>query len=257
MIDPETFAVASRRQWFHVLWDSTPAQVASVLEHGLERERTRYPDFWASRPGHVYFGSMAHLRDHLKFFEPTDREVAVFAVDVSELDLGRIDPDEDHFHLSRTGGLGVMQRFRLETPPSKWAWEWARYLKITPPPSLGEWAEAIGLGHDPATTRHSARSGSLSYCGVVPPAALKQVAVSDLPTLEEIEAAEQSDRRRLARLEPLRPRLLEALLESARHVPRAAAALLVPAADLFGLERQRDGKLEPVPRFGALLKERA
>jgi hypothetical protein len=73
------------------------------------------------------------------------------------------------------GGELACQHFRREFPPSKWLWDWAEYLRIGPLPSLGEWADAVGLGDNPAETRYSVTRGSFAYNGVVPPSALRLV----------------------------------------------------------------------------------
>jgi len=98
---------------------------------------------------------------------------AIFSVELTQLEPKKINPDEDHFAFKSKHGLEVSRRFGLPFSPSKWTWDWAQYLGITPPPSLGEWADAIGLGSDPETTRYSARRGSIAYRGVVPPSALQ------------------------------------------------------------------------------------
>lgn len=187
MIDVPSPARAARRPWFHLLWNATPERVESVRMHGLERVASNYREFWESRPGHTYLGSKRAIqnvyfkgqtpfagRAHIPGQEPTDW--ALFAVDLECLDADRLNPDEDHFGLySPTGGLDVLQRFRLQLPPCQWAWDWAKYLGIWQPPSLGEWAEAINLGADAATTRYSVTHGSLAYRGVVPPTALRLI----------------------------------------------------------------------------------
>lgn len=173
--------------WYHLMWDATPDRIASVLEHGLERVESNYRGYFTSRADHTYVGNIGVLK-HVFF---GDREVftgrafvndrdladwAVFKVDVSALEAQRVNADEDHFAMySKTGGLDVLRRFHLPFPPFHWAWEWAQYLGIHVPASLGEWADAIGLGSDPAETRHSVKCGSFAYQGVITPSALRLV----------------------------------------------------------------------------------
>jgi hypothetical protein len=42
---------------FHRVWDCDSEIVDSILDHGLERVRTNYAGYWASRPRHVYMGT--------------------------------------------------------------------------------------------------------------------------------------------------------------------------------------------------------
>ena len=177
--------------WYHLQCHADNDSIQSVLAHGLERHHRRYQGYWEARPNHVYIGRMERIRkifaggSVLRHGEPitsgdgTPVEWALFAVDLSLVNPSRINPDEDHFGMySPTGGIDVLRRFRLPFPPCKWAWEWAAYLGIRSPGSLGAWADAIDLGRDREAVAHSARNGSLAIRGVVPPTALRLVGAS-------------------------------------------------------------------------------
>lgn len=190
MLSLRPFEEMKKRRWFHLHFGATPATIDSVLEHGLERTYSNYEGFWTSRPEHTYIGTLERVKDvwgldkhgGLAGSNTELGEWALFAVDLGELHPLRVNPDEDHLGIqSPTGGLDVIQRFRLPVPPSKWAWDWAKYLGIRPPASGGEWAEQIKLV-DEAPTLHSVEKGSFAYHGIVPPAALSLVKASiELP----------------------------------------------------------------------------
>jgi hypothetical protein len=116
--------------------------------------------------------------------DPDDAPWVLLRVDVSQLERARINPDEDHFlvhnfcdHERVEQGERACRALNVPFPPSEWLWEWGAYLRL-PLPSLGDWADAIGLGDDPATTRYSISRGSIAYNGVVPAAAITIVQTS-------------------------------------------------------------------------------
>lgn len=186
MIDSAGFAelLALRPVLYHRVWDSDGATDDSVLEHGLERVASGYTGFWESRPGHVFlsveqpvFETMPHMR------APGARPWTQFAVATAQLERQRFEPDEDcfmvhHFmdhDLARVGEREC-KRHRVPFPPSNWLWEWGRYLGLGCP-TLGEWADAVGLGSDPEATRATIMANTrLSYRGVIPPSAVRIVA---------------------------------------------------------------------------------
>jgi hypothetical protein len=110
----------------------------------------------------------------------------VFAVDTSQLDRRRINPDEDHFRTddeadgvdgNMLGDRAACQAFRLPLPPTPWQYDWVTYLNLAPLPSYGDWAEAVGLGGNPTETRYSVHRGSIAYKGTIPPLAISLVKV--------------------------------------------------------------------------------
>jgi len=177
VIEREQLAeVAAReRRFYHLAVNADGETVASVLEHGLERTRGYYRDFWESRPGHVYLGRFPYLKRLFSRNHGEQVKGALFSVDLALLEPARVNPDEDHFSFYGRDGVATTQRFRLQPSPALWTWEWAAYLRMWTPPSLGEWAEQVELGKDPATTRFSIGRGSFAYRGVVPPATLRLV----------------------------------------------------------------------------------
>jgi len=186
LIDREGLAemVYRDRHLYHLVWDATPEKIASVQEHGLERVRSNYTGYWESRSDHVYLGRLSHIERIFFKGVPSGQAFvndaglanwSIFAVDLAALEPQRVNPNEDHFAFYSANGQEVSRRFGLPFSPCKWAWDWARYLGIRPPASLGEWAEAINLGRDPDTTRYSAAQGSIAYRGVVPPNALRLI----------------------------------------------------------------------------------
>jgi hypothetical protein len=164
---------------YHRVWDSD-AKLDSILAHGLERVASNYSGFFESRPGCVYMGE----RERVLSMRPEAddaRPWTLLAIDTRQLERGRINPDEDDFmchgfcdHALARLGERACRRSHTPWPPSKWLWEWARYLSI-PLPSLGEWAEQVGLGDDPAQTRFGIARRRLAYRGVVPASALRVV----------------------------------------------------------------------------------
>ena len=184
MIDQEGYAEL-RARWpflFHRVWrhvDQLDVTVQSILEHGLERTHSTEDGYWTSREGHVYFGrtkAVAGMRSGLVC--PS----RLIRIDTAFLEPTKINPDEDHFLTHNfiddpkaARNERACRRFGVPWPPSKWLWEWARYLSI-PFVTLGEWAEAVELGDDPRQTRYSLACGTVAYAGVVPPAALSVVA---------------------------------------------------------------------------------
>lgn len=190
MLDPSSYAelTAHKPFLFHLVWDSDEDKARSVRDEGLMQGEIRYTGFWRTRPGHVFMGSPKYLR---KLF--ADRDKApwdLWCINTAKLDRRKLNPDEDHFltqivstgdHVEDFSGhnfIGdkhVCQYFGRQFPPSKWAYEWAEYLKLAPLPSIGEWADAIGLGENPAETRYSITKESLAYDGTVPPDALSLV----------------------------------------------------------------------------------
>jgi hypothetical protein len=187
MLDSNGFAELTKRQPFlwHLIWESDEAKRDSILSNGLcPGGESRYEGHWRSRPGHVYMGSARAVetngRQSLKHDAPKPWDL--LRIDVSQLEPRLIDPDEDHFMtqelksgVNEIAGKHVCRVFGYPFAPSEWMAEWAAWLKIGPLPSLGEWADQVGLGKRSAETRYSASQGSLSYAGVVPPSALQLV----------------------------------------------------------------------------------
>jgi hypothetical protein len=176
-----------KRFFFHLSWDSDEDKFQSVKREGLVQAEARYDGFWRTRPGHVFIGTPRYLR---KLFSDHDKAPwDLWRVDTTKLDRRKLNPDEDHFMPGLGTGPDGNQyfggnlikgrtaccHFKREVPPTKWLWEWQEYLGLAPLPSLGEWADAIGLGSNPAETRYSIAKGSLAYGGTVPPDALTLV----------------------------------------------------------------------------------
>lgn len=182
MIDSAGYAelVGRHPVLYHRVW-CADEHLASILEHGLERVRSGYDGWWTSRVGHVYMGTRTAALAVKRSKGDEDRPWALLAIDVSQLEPARLNPDEDNFlvhnfcdgKLARRGERAC-RRLGLPFPPSKWLWEWARYLSI-PFVNLGEWAEQVNLGSQPGATRHSIACGTLAYNGVVPASALRVV----------------------------------------------------------------------------------
>lgn len=187
MLDSTSYAelTTSKRFLFHLVWDSDEGKFQSVKEEGLAQAEARYDGFWRTRPGHVFMGTTKYLCFSDRDEAPWD----LWRVDMTKLDRRKINPDEDHF-LPGLGtntdgnhyfggnlieGRTACWHFKREVPPTKWLWEWQEYLGLAPLPSLGEWADAIGLGSNPLETRYSIAKGSLAYEGTIPPDALKFV----------------------------------------------------------------------------------
>ena len=198
MLDSTSYAELTTRKpfLFHLVWDSDESKFESVKDNGLAQAEARYDGFWRTRPRHVFMGTTKYLRTVF-----ADRDKApwdLWRVDVGRLDRHKINPDEDHFLPQLTtkpdgnqdfganvyDGRHVCSHFKREFPPTKWLWEWQEYLGLAPLPSLGEWADAVGLGSNPAETRYSIAKASLAYEGTVPPDALSLVQTSR-PTREE------------------------------------------------------------------------
>jgi hypothetical protein len=179
MLDSAGYAelLACRPFLFHRVWDADDLKIESIMSNGLERAYTNYTGFWASRPGHVYMGTRPEAV-RVKPKEDGDKPWVLLRICTARLDRRCIDPDEDHFLTHNwvggelaARGSAACRRLNVPFPPSQWAWEWARYLG-TPLCSLGEWAEQVELGRNPAQTRFSVALGRLSYSGVVRPDAL-------------------------------------------------------------------------------------
>lgn len=190
MLDSTSYAELTTRKpfLFHLVWNSDESKFESVKRNGLAQAEPRYDGFWRTRPRHVFMGTTKYLR---KVF--SDRDKApwdLWRIDVGKLDRRKLNPDEDWFlpQLTMTGdnrqdfsgenfvaGRPALQHFKREWPPTKWLWEWGKYLGLAPLPSLGEWADAIELGSNPAEARYSIAKGSLAYEGTVPPDALSLV----------------------------------------------------------------------------------
>lgn len=174
------------RHLYHLAWGIGYAGLASITTHGLERTTSRYNGLWVSRARHVYMGNLAYVRDLFGVERYSDLSWALLRIDVTQLEPSRINPDEDHFTTSnypdlshnRVGDKHACQHFQRPFPPTAWIFDWAKYLKIGPVPSLGEWADAIDLGSNPAETRYSISKGSLAYDGVVPASAIQPVKTS-------------------------------------------------------------------------------
>ena len=181
MIDSAGYAelLARKPILYHRVWDSD-GKLDSILEHGLERVESIYSGFFVSRPGHVYMGDRATVLG----IQPEEDETkpwTLLAIDTRQCERQRINPDEDDFMChnfcdapAASAGERACRRTHTTWPPSKWLWEWAQWLKI-PFPNLGEWADMIGLGDDPAQTRYAISKGRLAYRGVVPASALRVV----------------------------------------------------------------------------------
>lgn len=183
MIDSNGYAelLARRPFLFHRVWGADDARLGSVLDNGLERVSSQYVGFFESRPGHVYMGDRASVLEIEPECDPDTTPWALLRIDVAHLEPCRFSADEDHFmvhsfcdHESARRGEQICRQFHIEFPPSKWVWEWAEYLRLKIP-SLGQWADAVGLGADPAEVRYSLSRGTVAYRGVVPPAALRVV----------------------------------------------------------------------------------
>lgn len=187
MIDSYGFVELGARRpiLYHRMWNSDEAKDASVLEHGLESVFSGYSGFWASRQGRAFLKATPHVPEpkHPHGHEmPGGGSWTLFAVDITQLERQRIEPDEDCFlthnfmdHSAARIGLREVQRHRVQFPPSQWTWEWGEYLGI-PCPTLAEWADAVDLGSDAQATRETIMANrTLSYHGVVPAKALKLV----------------------------------------------------------------------------------
>ncbi len=186
MIDSDGYAelVACRPVLFHYVWNADVATLDSIVANGLERQWSRYDGFWRSRPGHVYLGELDALR---RIFAADENECqypyALLSIATAWLEPQKINPDEDHFLTSmfpeasrnKVGERHACQHFGHEFPPTEWMWEWAEYLKCWRLPSLGEWADAVGLGKHPDEARYSMSKGTLAYDGVIPPRALRLI----------------------------------------------------------------------------------
>lgn len=186
MIDGDGFAelAARRPRLYHRMWGSDEAKVASVLEHGLESTYSGYADFWISRSARVFLKASQTVAEPKKphGLAMGSASWSLFAIDTSQLEQRRIEPDEDCFlthnfidnDLARKGEREA-KRHRIPFPPTQWLWEWARYLSI-PCPTLAEWADAVELGSDPQATRQTIMANqTLAYRGVVPASALRLV----------------------------------------------------------------------------------
>lgn len=185
MIDRTGYAALLVRQpyLYHLVGDINDDKLGSVLEHGLDRTASHYGGMFVSRPGHAYMGSLRTVLrgDALRGLRERG-PYALLRIEVGKLEPHRINPDEDHFmtgywvenSVNCVDGKHACRRFHLPFPPTTWIWEWAEYLK-RPIPTLGEWAEGVKLGADPAETRYSLAKGSLAYGGVIPPDALRLV----------------------------------------------------------------------------------
>jgi hypothetical protein len=186
MLDVDGYAelVATKPFLYHRAWNADDTALGSILSNGLERVRTNYAGYWASRPDHVYMGTRAHALSVKPRQDDDGTPWALLRIDVSVLERRRIDPDEDHFLTHNWVGGEITRRQEtacrrghVPFPPSQWVWEWARYLSI-PFPNLGEWADQVGLGANPKHTRWSMANGRLSYRGVIPPTALTVVSTT-------------------------------------------------------------------------------
>ena len=186
MIDSAGYAELLGRKpiLWHRAWDATPETVESILTNGLAHPgHSNYVGFWESRPGCVYIGERSYARN-LKPKADEEKPWALFAVDVAQLERVRINPDEDTFSNYGTGsakfaidgqpdGKHVCCHFHIPPPPNGNLWDWGNWLGA-PLPTLGQWADGVGLGDDPRCTLYAVRRGrSLAYRGVVPPNALR------------------------------------------------------------------------------------
>ena len=183
MIDSTSFVQMSSASFYHCVIDATAERVNSVLENGLERTTTHFSGMWQSRPKHVYMGDVKTVKRAV-LNSAKEREVpyAIFRVDCGLLDRRKVNADEDHFITQNfydfrqsanvIGGRHACEVFHRPFPPSEWMWEWTQYMGWRALPTLGEWAEQVDLGSNPAETRYSMLRGSIAYEGVVPPKAL-------------------------------------------------------------------------------------
>lgn len=187
MLDSAGYAelLATRPFLLHCVWDVDDAKLESITSNGLERVGTHYTGLWCSREGHVYMGDIVNVRRAvLNAAEEKSTPYALVRIDVAQLEREKINPDEDHFLTydlqdfgtkNTIGDRHACARFGHEFPPSQWLYEWSQYLG-RPLPSLGEWADGVGLGSRSAETEYSIAKGSIAYDGVVPPSALKVLA---------------------------------------------------------------------------------
>jgi len=141
------------------LFHSAPADRAElILAEGLlpwdQGPGTRFVDeleweFHEPRPGHVYLSTSS---------DPVEPDHVVFAVDPRQLDPQRVNPDEDW--VSEGSGRFLMGRMFGDGDGT-----------------LGEMAEAFGLGDDPQHSRASLEEfGAVAYRGAVPPSAVRLAA---------------------------------------------------------------------------------
>jgi hypothetical protein len=174
---------ARRPFFYHFLWRTDDAKLDSVLTHGLERVDSHWDGLWRSRPNHVYIGDMSRIRAiFTQGCRATKQPWDLLRVDTSLLERHRFNADEDHFTTgdypelskNRVNDKHACQYFHKPFPPTQWIYDWGKYLRF-PIPSLGEWADAVGLGDDPAEVRYSMSKGSVAYRGVIPPKALSLV----------------------------------------------------------------------------------
>jgi hypothetical protein len=179
MIDSAGFTELVTRQpvLYHRVWDSD-GKLDSILEHGLERVESIYSGFFESRPGCVYMGDRATVLDIRPEKDDADTPWTLLAIQTAKLERQRLCPDEDDFLLQGfkddpdgQAAVTACRRLHVSWTPSKWLWEWARWFSI-PFPNLGEWADKIGLGDDPAQTRFGISRGRMAYKGVVPASAI-------------------------------------------------------------------------------------
>lgn len=174
--------VACSPQLFHIVYRADHRTRQSVNENGLVSGSPRH--FWHplynARPGHVYLAT-GQMLQKIRNWGDRSCPVDVFAVNSSVLCAARVNPDEDWFMPddmqpgNTVRGRHVLEVFGLEWPPNGWMWDWAKHLGLPALPSLGDWADALNLGSDPAQTRYSLGRGSIAYKGVIPPAALTLV----------------------------------------------------------------------------------
>jgi hypothetical protein len=134
------------------------------LRPGSEVGRSNAEGFHRTRPGHVYLSELSQIRG-LQLAGDLPGEL--IGADLSRLNPGRIDPDED---MVQHAWLFEGERWVSAEPPIfETGWEEGPNGEGT----LAYWAETT-LGFDaPDVTKRSLTRGRVSYRGVIGPEALE------------------------------------------------------------------------------------
>ena len=168
--------VRERGKW---LFHASAAKVADrIVREGLrpgsEIGVSNKPGFHRTRPGHVYLCG----REDAERTVDVDGPRAIFAVDLTRLELDRINPDEDMVFFS---WLRFGEEWWLETPWVDAEPPW------NPPPgqpliegpngegTLRYWAETTPGFDAPEVTRKSLWRGRVAHSGTIPVTALRRV----------------------------------------------------------------------------------
>lgn len=162
--------LAYKEPWlYHIVWKTDQRARETIASDGLAsgQVRHRWHPLFEPRPGHVYLATRRYLTA-AAWWARSGTVDDLYAVNTSVLVPGRLNPDEDHFS---AGAAVACDRFNLPRPASLDLWS-IFGTKVVP--SFGSWADQVSLGSDPAQTAYSAARGSLAYCGVVPPKALRR-----------------------------------------------------------------------------------